>query len=89
MTANAPEPLPPSVAELIKRINNDPVTRLRLVARFTDALVELGVRPEEVKLVSKLDVIEPAPDEAGGPVNALVFASQSDTRRNTRSIIIF
>lgn len=84
------EKLPPSVAELINRINSDPVTRARLVSRFTDTLIDLGVKPEEINLVSSVDIVKSASDaERVEDVNAFIFTSQSDTRRNTRSAIIF
>ncbi|MFJ9721289.1 hypothetical protein ACIRP3_00880 [Streptomyces sp. NPDC101209] len=85
--------VPASVSELMDRVQNDPVMRARLISRFSDALIDLGVRPEDIHLVSGLENILPLAEEReaetmeAGEV-AIVFISKSDTKKNTESIIV-
>lgn len=82
------ESLSPSIAALSEKIQTDRLTRLKLISRLSDTLIELGADPDEVaRGLPSLDI---ASDAVSLPNDTqLVIISRSDSRRNTTSIIIF
>jgi hypothetical protein len=85
-------PTPDSVDKLVQRIQKERALRIRLVSRLLDAFEELGVKPEDISLLPPLDVVPKDLDKAGPgqpPAPQIVFISTSDSKKNTKSIIIF
>jgi hypothetical protein len=67
---------------LAAKIRTDKLLRARTVSRLTDALQELGIKREDMTLI-------PPIDEPGGGGTQIVIISTSDSKKNTRSIIIW
>lgn len=80
--------LPPadSVDQLVRRLQTDPLLRSRLLSRLAETFLELGVKADDISLIPPLDVI--SGDFGGGSPAQIVIVSQSDAKKNTKSIII-
>lgn len=86
------------MARLVNRIQTDPLTRVRLISRFAETLIDLGADPADLEFVSsfspvpvskKLGDQEDGPETEGADASAgLVFISTRDAARNSQSFIV-
>jgi len=73
-----------AVDAFAKRLETDPTARLKLLSRLTETLAELGVKPQDMTLLSGLIIGTPATSEPP----EIVIVTRSDGHRNTKSIIV-
>lgn len=76
-----------SAEQLVTKVQGDKLLRARLVSKLTDALQEMGIKREDMTLIPPLD--EKSTFGAGTGGAQIVIITRSDSKKNTKSIIVW